>query len=193
MDAVLTVVRELHAEHAIFVGWSLGGHLLLEATDRLPRARGFMIFGTPPLGAAPTEETPFTTHPATGLIFKSVLTEEEKNTYLTSIFSPETKTIPPMFREDLEKADGKVREVLGMLAAQASFEDEVAVVNNLPCPLAILHGSRDRLVNPDYIRSLSYNTLWKGKIIDIPGTGHTPQWEHPVLFNSVLTEFDASL
>ena len=33
---------------AVFVGWSLGGHLLLEAAERIS-ARGYFIIAAPPL------------------------------------------------------------------------------------------------------------------------------------------------
>lgn len=193
MDAVFAVIRELDAEDAVYVGWSLGGHLLLEAADRLACARGFMIFGTPPLGAAPTEEAPFTAHPATGLIFTPDLTSEQKSVYLESIFAPDWESIPSVFEQDFDRADGKIRAVLGSLAARGAFKDEEAIAKGLPFPIAILHGNRDQLVNPDYIRALSMKNLWKGTVIDIPEAGHTPQWEQPKLFNSELENFIAHI
>ncbi|RQH26002.1 alpha/beta hydrolase, partial [Okeania hirsuta] len=46
-DTVVEVAKALDASNAIFVGWSLGGHILLEASDRLTDAQGIVIFGTP--------------------------------------------------------------------------------------------------------------------------------------------------
>ena len=42
------VAAQLGADDAVFVGWSLGGHIVLEAAPDLPDAKGFAIFGTPP-------------------------------------------------------------------------------------------------------------------------------------------------
>lgn len=45
------LVTELDADDAVLVGWSLGGHIALEAAERLPEAAGFVLFGTPPVGS----------------------------------------------------------------------------------------------------------------------------------------------
>jgi pimeloyl-ACP methyl ester carboxylesterase len=47
---VAAVVQELELRHAVIVGWSLGGHAVLDAAQSLPSAAGLMIFGTPPIG-----------------------------------------------------------------------------------------------------------------------------------------------
>lgn len=46
--AVVAAVDALDAHSAIFVGWSLGGHMLLEASDRLLQATGFVLMGAHP-------------------------------------------------------------------------------------------------------------------------------------------------
>ena len=46
-ETVAAFARKVNAEEALFVGLSLGGHILLEATDLLNRAKGFLIFAHP--------------------------------------------------------------------------------------------------------------------------------------------------
>ena len=41
---VVAVAEALGAADAVFVGWSLGGHILLEAAPDLGKARGFAIY-----------------------------------------------------------------------------------------------------------------------------------------------------
>lgn len=65
-DIVVGLARELGCEDAVFVGHSLGGHLLLEAAPHLPRARGFVILGTPPIGTPPLMDQAFLPTPALG-------------------------------------------------------------------------------------------------------------------------------
>lgn len=43
----------LNVTEAVFVGWSLGGHIVLETHNRLPQARGSVIFGAPPVAFPP--------------------------------------------------------------------------------------------------------------------------------------------
>jgi pimeloyl-ACP methyl ester carboxylesterase len=50
---VAAVARELGLKGAAVVGWSLGGHAVLNAATSLPMAAGLMIFGTPPLSKMP--------------------------------------------------------------------------------------------------------------------------------------------
>jgi Alpha/beta hydrolase family len=51
--AVLTAFAEsLDPADAVVIGWSLGGHIALEAAPAMPAAAGFVIFGTPPVASA---------------------------------------------------------------------------------------------------------------------------------------------
>jgi len=62
-EMLTAFAREVEAENSIFVGWSLGGHILLEASDllpdagRLPRGRRLRPGGLCP-GLAVIEEVP---------------------------------------------------------------------------------------------------------------------------------------
>ncbi len=62
IEAIATVANDPSVNAKIFVGWSLGGDLLLltRGAGLLPQASGFFIFGTAPAGAnPPTAEIPF--------------------------------------------------------------------------------------------------------------------------------------
>src|SRR5690349_20856343 len=50
---VAEVARQLGLEDTVLVGWSLGGHIALEAAKLFPEARGILIWGTPPVGIPP--------------------------------------------------------------------------------------------------------------------------------------------
>ncbi len=50
---IAAVAKQLELKDAVIVGWSLGGHAVLNAAPMLPMAAGLMIFGTPPLSKAP--------------------------------------------------------------------------------------------------------------------------------------------
>ena len=62
LEALAVVAADPEIAPEVFVGWSLGGDLLLQAhgVGLLPDAKGFFIFGTAPVGAdPPTTEPPF--------------------------------------------------------------------------------------------------------------------------------------
>jgi hypothetical protein len=64
MRAIRAVVEALGLGEACFMGWSLGGHVALEMAPDLTRARGFLIFGAPPLSSTGSRRVAFLPNPA---------------------------------------------------------------------------------------------------------------------------------
>jgi pimeloyl-ACP methyl ester carboxylesterase len=189
-DVLLEVVRQLDLDNAIFIGFSLGGHVVLEASDRLPQAKGFMIYGTPPVGKPPAMDRAFLPHPSMGLLFKGSLTAEEAEQLESGSFSPGAHT-PPQFVEDCLRTDPVWRGAFGESIGQGRFRDEVEVVRSLHQPLAILHGENEQLVNIDYLRRLTMPTLWRGAVQVVPNAGHALHWEAPEAFAELVQAFAA--
>lgn len=185
---VAEVAGELGLTGAVFVGWSLGGHIVLEASDRLPQAAGYMIFGTPPLGFPPAMEAAFLPNPAMGAAFKPDLTPEEVAAFVSAFLKPGA-TAPDFMREDAERTDGQARLILGGSVGTGNYRDEVEIVANLSAPLAVLHGEHEQLVNGAYFSTLEMPTLWRRAVQIVAGAGHTPHWEQPDQFSALLEAF----
>lgn len=177
----------LEINDAVLVGWSLGGHVLLEASGQLPESAGLMIFGTPPAGK-PVAADAFMPNPLLPLMFKSALSDEEAAAATAGFFRPDSR-IPPFSIEDMRRTDGKAREALGLSVAEGNYTDEVTVVATLTTPLAVVHGEMESVASLSYLKGLDIPTLWRNEIQIIPDAGHTPHWEQPELFNSLLREF----
>jgi pimeloyl-ACP methyl ester carboxylesterase len=191
---VVEVAEALDVSDAIFVGWSLGGHILLEAAAQLTDARGIVIFGTPPIADDPPDlDNAFLPHPALGLGFTSELSKEDMLAYVTTFFRPHIEAIPELFLEDISLTDGLARANLGASIIPDGYQDEIEVVGNMTIPLMIIHGKKEQLVNADYIAGLEMPTLWKGEIQFIADAGHAPHWENPDKFNKLLTYFIADI
>jgi pimeloyl-ACP methyl ester carboxylesterase len=182
-------IEALGLKDAHFVGWSLGGHFVLELAPDLPHARGFVIFGAPPLAFPPSMETAFLPNPAMGLGFTEAIDRDQAATYVASFFRPGFTGIPAFFLEDVLRADGRSRAAVGASIAPGGYHDEAVVVKELKAPLAVLHGADDRLVNGAYFASVPMPTLWRGAVQIIPGAGHAPQWEAPEAFDALLAAF----
>lgn len=182
-------VKELDIENAVFAGWCLGGHILLEAADLLPHAGGMMIFGTPPVGTPESFIQGFLPNPAAAFSFQADTTEEEQSLLVKALFHPEYPHLPEELLESYRNTDPREREIMGKVVASAAGKDEVEIVRNMKPPLAVLMGEGDQLTNLDYVENLAYNNLYQDEVIVIPGTGHAPQWEKPEVFNSVLNGF----
>ena len=173
---------------SVFVGWSLGGNLLVEAAELLPSAKGLMLIGTF-LPSKPLDMGLMAyPHPALASLFKADLTDEELNTFASALIKP--GGVPPLFlREDIRKSDARLRAVLGDAIAQGKHKDEVSIVSGLETPLTVVLGAEDQLCRESYMRNLKMPSLWRGDLQVISDAGHIPQWEQPEKFNGILEEF----
>ncbi len=174
---------------AIIVGWSLGGHIALEASLRLPDAAGYMIFGTPPLGFPPDMERAFLPNPAMAVGFTAALNDADVKAYVGSFFRPGAPLPPAEFAADVRRTDPLARASLAEGLRPGGYEDELNIVANLRLPIAIVHGEGEQLVNGDYLKGLTAPTLWRGSVQLIADAGHAPHWEQPSRFNALLEEF----
>jgi pimeloyl-ACP methyl ester carboxylesterase len=186
---VLEVVERLELQNAVIVGWSLGGHVVMEAADRLKDAAGLMIFGAPPLGIPPAMAEAFLPNPALGAIFKADLTAAEIDAFVTALFRPDAHENGQVFATDVRRTDPQARAVLAGSIGPGGYHDEIEAVAQLSCPLAVLHGAHEQLVNLAYLQALTIPTLWRGTVQIVPDAGHTPHWEQPRHFNALLDAF----
>jgi len=186
---VIDLAARLGVEDAVFAGHSLGGHIVLEAAPNLPKAAGFVLFGTPPLAFPPAMDKAFLPNPAMNVGFAGEITKEQAQAYLASWFKPGTTDIPPSFLEDLMRTDGRARTLLGASIVPDGYRDEIEVVAKLKQPLAVLHGADDQLINGGYFASLTMPTLWRGSVQTIANSGHTPQWEQAAQFGALIDAF----
>jgi pimeloyl-ACP methyl ester carboxylesterase len=186
-------VRELDADDAVIVGWSLGGHIALEAAERLPEAAGFVLFGTPPVGGPADVGEAFLPNPAMGVGFTAEVDAEAAQSYAASFLAPGSTLPTEDLVADILATDGAART--GILAGieAGTFADEIRVVAELTRPVAVLHGEGEQLISLDHVEGLTMPTLWRGAVQILPGVGHAPHLEAPKAFVEMLTRFIADL
>ena len=174
---------------AILVGWSLGGHVVLEAADAMAEAPGFVIFGTPPLGTAEDMAEGFLPNPDFAAGMTGQLDEPQAAAYARSFLGNSgNPALEAEFVAEILATDPNARDGLGRSTSNP-FVNEVELVARLERPLAIFHGAEERLVSLEFIRSLSMPSLWRGEVQVIEGAGHAPHLEQPEIFNRLLGEF----
>ncbi len=185
---VAGLAQQLGMTDAVLVGWSLGGHIALEAAKLLPQSRGIIIWGAPPVGIPPAMHMAFLPNPAMAGAFAAELTPEQITAFGEACLRPGAKPDADYF-EAFAQTHGLARATMGGSIMTANYEDEVKIVQNLDKPLAILQGEREQLVNLEYLKSLQAPTLWRGAVQVIPDAGHSPQVETPAAFDALVAAF----
>jgi pimeloyl-ACP methyl ester carboxylesterase len=188
-----TFAQATSANDAVLVGWSLGGHIALEAAPQLQAARGFVIFGTPPIATADQMSVAFQPNPAMAFTFAPSISPDEARGYAEAFTAPRSSLDLDEIVADVLRTDGAARAGLGASLAEGRYADEVAITSKLQKPLAILHGEEEQLISLDYLRTLNLPTLWRHEIQLIPGAGHAPHLETPEQFTALLQDFIADL
>lgn len=179
----------LDIEDAVLVGWSLGGHIVLECAANMPDVRGIMIYGTPPLGTPADIEKGFLPNPDFALGMTGQLSEAQAASYARSFLGDSVnQALLAEFTADILATDPNARDGLAKSVTRPSV-NEVELVAHMQQPLAVLHGREERLVNLAYLRSLSMPSLWRGDIQVIDEAGHALHVEVPAAFNRLLGEF----
>lgn len=181
------------AADAVVVGWSMGGHIALEAAPALPQAAGYVVFGAPPVASAAEMGEAFLPNPAMSVGYTAAVEPEQARAYAASFTAPGSALSLDEFTADILRTDGEARTALFASIGEGRFADEINIASTLPQPVAILHGEGEQLVNLDYLRQLTIPTLWRGQVQLIPGAGHAIHQEAPTEFADLLEQFIAGL
>jgi pimeloyl-ACP methyl ester carboxylesterase len=186
---VANFLQQKGYDDGIIVGWSLGGNLAFEMSANLPNAKGYFLYGAPPLGSPADMATAFLPNPVASYGFTKDLTSDQMDEYVASFFLPGTTEAPFYFRDDIRVANGLMRQILGASIAGGLFFNEITIVENMTVPLAILQGEEDQLVNGAYYSTLTMPTLWKNKVFVIDDSGHAIHYERSRKFSKLLKRF----
>lgn len=187
---LVAFVKALDLEDALFVGWSLGGHIVLEAASQLAMARGFLIYGAPPLGKPPALTEAFFPNPAINAIYEAWPNADKREAFVRGCFSVGYAESPPAYAIYMAQTDPKARTFFPPTIVQAqNYTNERAIIAQLDKPLAILHGEEEQYVRASYFADLDAPTLWNEQVQIIPNAGHALHLEAIHAFNTHLENF----
>lgn len=189
---VVGLLAHMQLVRPIIVGWSLGGHVALEAAQQVTDVGGCFIYGAPPLAIPPALDQYFLPNPAAAVAFAPTLDEEQATALANAYVRPGSEA-PPSFGEAILASDGRARSNVGASVMAGNYRDEVQIVADMAAPLAIVHGAEDQLISLAYLQSLSMPTLWRGEVQVIEDAGHAAHWEQPQRFNALLAAFAESV
>ncbi|NRB40840.1 MAG: alpha/beta hydrolase [Pseudomonadales bacterium] len=190
-------------DNGVMVGWSLGGDLVLQASDQLPDVKGYFIFGTAPFGIAPELPPAFLSADesyagaAVNYGFSADLSDNQIDDFVNAFFRPGYQDIPEYMYDDGRRTDPMTRATLLKAATgqDPSLQDEIAIVRSMTTPIAMLLGDQDALVRPEFMQALAPQmpTLYRSKTIIVKNSGHAIHWERPKAFIAHLRRFIRAL
>lgn len=185
-NALSEMLLGLGINDPILIGWSLGGHIAIEMTTRMPELRGLMICGAPPpIGPG---EAPKAFYPSNhaGLAMQRNLSSSEVFDFARVMADD---PVAPFLLEAISRCDGRTREILFQAREAGAGIDQRHAVSTNPLPLAVINGEDDPLINLDFIDRIPYSELWNARCHRLPGSGHAAFWSCPELFNPLLERF----
>lgn len=188
--AVAGFVRAEELRDVVLVGWSLGGHAVLEAAPTLHDvAAGYVVFGAPPVRDGSSFVKAYLPDSPIDIGFRKTITLEEAHTFAAGFLAPDSATsVEPLVR-DILATDPAFRSSIARSIAEGRFADEVSLVEHLDRPLAVMHGDGEQFVNRAYLEALTIPTLWRGAVQVVPDAGHAIHLERPGVFADLLDAF----
>jgi pimeloyl-ACP methyl ester carboxylesterase len=185
-DALVEIVESLGIERFAILGWSLGGHVAIEAAASAPGVVGLMIVGAPPIGTTPeTVFCAFRPSPLAALVGQVSLSDADVDAFARFAGIDGD----PALLAALRRADGRARGRVFEDVLTGGASDHREIVARLDVPLAIVNGADDPIVNHAYVEGLPYGSLWEGRSHTFPLAGHAPFLDAPDLFNATLARF----
>ncbi|MBS0654170.1 MAG: alpha/beta hydrolase [Verrucomicrobia bacterium] len=191
-NSVAALVHLMKLENIVVVGWSLGGHVALELTSRLPQLKGLLITGTPPIEISPEgfNQGFKAASPEIAKCFgKGNLTYEEAELFGTLSgydYSEKTKFIV----EAILQTDEGAKTIYPQSILDGVGQNELAIVKEWPHPIAVIAGQEEAAVNNDYImHKVHFNNLWEDTVHCIAHAGHGVFMEQPDAFNQIMHRF----
>ena len=184
------LVNMLELQPLVIVGWSLGGHIAIEAAAQGLTLNGIVISGTPPVGPGLEHMgDAFKLSDSMGLTGKPDFTEEEVLAFANESMGGGAFVTDEIIKI-VARTDGLARQTMVADWSTAGVgHDQRQFVEQWPGPIAVLQGQKDAFVNGSYLQELEWKNLWRGKIHFLDDMGHAPFWQDAEQFNMLLSDF----
>ncbi|MDE3046624.1 MAG: alpha/beta hydrolase [Verrucomicrobiota bacterium] len=191
-DSVAEVVQSLGLKNIIIVGWSLGGHVGLELTSRLPQLKGLLITGTPPIEVSAegfSKGFRIVDPKILACFGKGNLTAEETELLARGNGYDGSTDKQFIFDAIVQTSEG-AKVIYPQSILNGVGQNEVEIVRKWTHPIAVVAGADETLVNNEYImKEVPFRNLWHKRVHLIQYAGHFVHMEQPDAFNELVREF----
>jgi pimeloyl-ACP methyl ester carboxylesterase len=187
---VAGALRQVRVSRALVAGHSMGGAVATALAENSPQlVERLVIVDSPPEPDA--GELPFLARlgflPVLGEAINRLVTDGMVRDNLESAFAPGFE-VPDQFVRDFRRMtyssyDGSHQEA-GDYGEERGLADRLASAGK---PLLVIFGKEDDLVDPNSAQK--YSRVDGARIVTIPSTGHSPQFERPGQVSALIRAF----
>ena len=156
-------VAQLGLASSVLLGWSLGGHVAIEAAGQGGPFAALVITGTPPCGPGGEEVLQsFHQNEVMDVTFTEAPSDEQLNAYVGQVYGAR-RPIPEAFFTDARRCDGRLRRRFAehWLSGQEGFHQR-SVVANWPHPIALIQGQDEPFFDAALVDRLAWPTSGAG-------------------------------
>jgi 3-oxoadipate enol-lactonase len=191
-DDVAAVLDALHVERAVIVGLSLGGYVAFAFWRRhRERVRALVLADT-----RATADSPDATQRRRALIelANTQGSTAVANAQIQGLVGKTTREKRPDVYDAMHRLMAQAPEdgIVGALEAMIARPDSTPTCATIDVPTLIVVGDEDVLTPPKEARALAAS-IRGSRLEVIQGAGHLSNVEKPAAFNTVVSEFLASL
>lgn len=188
------VMDALDVKEPVLVGWSLGGHIVLEMAGRGFSPKALLTVGTPPAGpGGAAMQSAFLPKAFESATVRGEASREEMEMFAKDAYGT-LDPVPPFLVEAAVRTDGRARAVMGEhWMSGLGGCDQLVVAAGWTRPICVVHGLKDPFVSLDYIKQATWRNLWRNRVIEMAHCGHSPFLEDPAGFNATLNAFLADV
>lgn len=184
-----TLLETLGVTSYVLLGFSLGGHIAVEATaDGLhPTPSGIVTIGSPPLTGPSDFARAFLPANGGASLFQETLTRADACAIGTTICRDEGVRADVI--DSIMATDPAARANLFENIVGHAFPDECAFLTATGVPALLCFGGDEAIVNLEYLREKRVHERLGDRVRILPGESHLPDMSENGAFASALIAF----
>ncbi len=167
---------------------SLGTNIVAELLDESIKPKG-LLFAGPCIMGEGFEMSKLANQSAD---LKALFTDEVPADKVVAYFDiascSQNEEDKAIFVEDFFSVKNNFRSLLFGVLTAGLLQDEIKLVAQKGCPVCIVYGEDEKIINIGYLKDAPIN-LWNKSIYTIPSAGHIVNMDAPVAFNELLVGF----
>lgn len=189
------VLDRKNLRNVILIGHSIGGHIALSVLNFTDRAAGIALAGTAPIEGAHDLSKAYIISEKVQTVFRGEVSNTEIHDFCLNAVYQEDKV--PRLAHAFHGTDKRFREEMGIELSRhfgsENFKSEISLLKERRMPVCLIHGAKEKVVNVDYLRSLTGLNLFRNKVHLINDAGHCVPFEAPEQYSRILADFAAHL